>query len=1536
MQLQVGLTIMSVALRCWLDTTSQEEDRKNLEKILMSPVGAFENCLQLRGLDKGGGDRMLEKMFRILYRASLNFHNAAPFYALEIRKHVISFFAESALCKEEGFADYALKFGLVFEQATSIAAPVQSSRALLAYYEIVLKHASKLLEHGFRPTAATCRWCDHYLKVARKTKATAVIQNINDYRGSVNAAQKTGTDLVVSASEAFAKAEEVVRIMGHEDSRGSSSQGLPDDREESISKMEAMLATIDVKAMGESALTSMMTAFLRLLSVLWKATEDVALSETSHTSQEPGNTLWARLLAAVFAYYCRCSQVSALKDALRKSVPAMVALFNTQGRLSYMIDCEGQEFLLQAAEISDRENFLEGLKSTGNTFFFLGGLRYGKKDWSRAETDFSHSCRLLGCFLIASKSASNIDAGSLSLQLSKRYEYLATCQQFLGKYQADVQLCKESLLSLRSGLQSLNFAAPRSTTDSVIKSLVAKHAKYQIRENAYEYCVAADALVPDVPLETRRELAQLELEYLEGFSEKRRTWIGRLKVTEWLLASFLSANHPIMHARFLVGIAKLLRGQPFPTKNEENRAIIGHCETAIELIKSAVCVYADHVATSEYLISELINFIKAFTESYGADQHVLQQADNDLAIAQEIFANSGLTSRKLLKSHDVEGAAANALAFVSRARLYFGMGKLSEALADALRALKILNRSLKHFHVPTSSSSMDDVVAAITQLHISGSPKAYIEDGALNNGQQRLKQLLMDVYLCLGRFYICRGSTLEAAHFLEEGLNLATISKSPAYKSEFLLSMSEIRYRRYELEESYEKIEAATENQGLVFPDVPAQDVIELKVHSGNLQLRAEAYDDAIACFRDADALIDVAMSGTVIARIEEVDLKGPQTPREKRLMQSPKVMPRKGKSAVVEDFQGDCFALSDAKIGLSAHIAWGLGKQKKFEQAERKLKEGDDIAQTGASKVRVLTIRFSTQELTAPSARVPSDVCKASFHETLVKFSKQYLVCDLFGVSASHDLACTAAFYLEISKGLTFRREMLGSLQDKMARGKGRTADNLTSEAAPNAERSTSTYDTLLGIQSSDEMLQPEIFNEEISSMLPSNWIVCSMSVDLEREDLYLTRRERSQQPIVVRLPIRRQAMRDGQEGGASYSTIIGELQEILENSNATTRDAAECKTKADKIQWWQTRKDLDAQMGALLEQIELCWLGGFKGLFTTDLYDSPELASDLECFKETIKKVVYVAVSKKTRRKRPAPLDVDPNLCRMLLRLGPAPHYDVIEDALFYLLEAYQFSGVSVDYDEVNLDLLVDEIKDALASFHLAYSQHKQRTSPPQGDPPHIIIIPDKHLHMLPWESLSILRDRPPQGITIDGSSAYYVLNPSKDLMKTEDTFKFLAQRQSWIGVIGSPPEERILEQALEEKDLYLYFGHGGGDQYIRGHRVRDLSSCAVALLLGCSSGCLRPAGEFDPSGTPISYLIAGSRAVVANLWDVTDGDIDKFSQRMLEEWHLVAGPYADHSNTSIAQAVMTARDACKLKFLTGAAPVVYGIPVYLRKAL
>jgi separase len=78
---------------------------------------------------------------------------------------------------------------------------------------------------------------------------------------------------------------------------------------------------------------------------------------------------------------------------------------------------------------------------------------------------------------------------------------------------------------------------------------------------------------------------------------------------------------------------------------------------------------------------------------------------------------------------------------------------------------------------------------------------------------------------------------------------------------------------------------------------------------------------------------------------------------------------------------------------------------------------------------------------------------------------------------------------------------------------------------------------------------------------------------------------------------------------------------------------------------------------------------------------------------------------------------------------------------------------------------------------------------------------------------------------------------------------------------------------------------------------------------------------------AGIVHAYLRAGSPSVVANLWDVTDKDIDRYCTSLLRR---VLEEARQGRRVSLGREVATARDACRLPFLVGAAPVMYGLPV------
>lgn len=62
------------------------------------------------------------------------------------------------------------------------------------------------------------------------------------------------------------------------------------------------------------------------------------------------------------------------------------------------------------------------------------------------------------------------------------------------------------------------------------------------------------------------------------------------------------------------------------------------------------------------------------------------------------------------------------------------------------------------------------------------------------------------------------------------------------------------------------------------------------------------------------------------------------------------------------------------------------------------------------------------------------------------------------------------------------------------------------------------------------------------------------------------------------------------------------------------------------------------------------------------------------------------------------------------------------------------------------------------------------------------------------------------------------------------------------------------------------------------------------------------------------------------MGNLWDITDGEIDRFTRALIELW-LSAEP-----GTKLYSAMQQAREACRLRYLTGSAPVMYGLPMWI----
>ena len=211
---------------------------------------------------------------------------------------------------------------------------------------------------------------------------------------------------------------------------------------------------------------------------------------------------------------------------------------------------------------------------------------------------------------------------------------------------------------------------------------------------------------------------------------------------------------------------------------------------------------------------------------------------------------------------------------------------------------------------------------------------------------------------------------------------------------------------------------------------------------------------------------------------------------------------------------------------------------------------------------------------------------------------------------------------------------------------------------------------------------------------------------------------------------------------------------------------------------------------------------------------------------------------------------------------------------------------------------------------------------------------------VRFLNWMYLNLRRtnERVKQGVS--DREVYYLVNPSKNLAFTEHFFRVRFEQLknlvscNWDGLIGQIPPEKELQRVLQNKDIYIYLGHGSGFHYL-GILNESVVNC-LSLVVGCSSAALSNVNQTVESfGSVYDFLMNGCPTYVGCLWNVTSSDVDRFTERLLKHTFEV---YDAEENqlpkfASITKAVSLSRNVCKLKYLNGAAPVIWGLPISMR---
>ncbi|KAL7408511.1 hypothetical protein ABVT39_024602 [Epinephelus coioides] len=523
--------------------------------------------------------------------------------------------------------------------------------------------------------------------------------------------------------------------------------------------------------------------------------------------------------------------------------------------------------------------------------------------------------------------------------------------------------------------------------------------------------------------------------------------------------------------------------------------------------------------------------------------------------------------------------------------------------------------------------------------------------------------------------------------------------------------------------------------------------------------------------------------------------------------------------------------------------------------------------------------------------------------------------LCGLLALTRGQQDPMTTAMLHAQSLGITSRHRTirhLASCLKKLRKATNELADKMDAlslnELSPN-ESKTSTEQKLLQLENifsfptADSSTFPKSHCQEFIQQiqhLPPGVTVCVMSVLGVKpgeigDSIILSRLEKGSAPVTVHIPTAKQQH--------SISWLVQEIDSIQVEQKAVS-------CVSEKAKWWEGRRALDSRVERLLKEME--------GL--------------LGCWRSLV-----------------LPLSLDPglskqaqNLCKSLSAKGVT----VSEEMLKAVLSASPVLSQD-DLKRFALGVFPQWDTECDQLLQTAVSRLADRDEP-HG---HVVLILDRYLQKLPWESISILKShsvsRMPSlhsliGLSlqketdsqsilkqgVDTRQVFYVLDPDANLGNSQDRFKeWFSSKLDWDGVCGVAPDSGQLEEAVATKDLYIYVGHGAGARFLDSQAVLKRQMRVASLLFGCSSAALAVRGDQEGQGIILNYLIAGCPFVLGNLWDVTDRDIDRFTKALLESW-LTAGsgaPLLDYMGPS--------RQATHLKYLIGAAPVVYGLPVHLK---
>ncbi|NXC43724.1 ESPL1 protein, partial [Penelope pileata] len=456
--------------------------------------------------------------------------------------------------------------------------------------------------------------------------------------------------------------------------------------------------------------------------------------------------------------------------------------------------------------------------------------------------------------------------------------------------------------------------------------------------------------------------------------------------------------------------------------------------------------------------------------------------------------------------------------------------------------------------------------------------------------------------------------------------------------------------------------------------------------------------------------------------------------------------------------------------------------------------------------------------------------------------------LCQLLALATGDQDPVTTACLLAESVSVTTRHQLLSVVHRKLHKEKKSVADvaeqlgglSLQDEdTASRCHHLTELQDLFSFSPTGLGSQECHSFSEQLQH-IPAGVTVCVLTlVSIQPasvgDTLLLTRLERGSAPVTIRIPT---------------ALTKAPLSSVLSDFDSIQKEQKEASSYTDKKEWWLCRFELDRRMKAgknLIETLETQVLGCWKAALLPTAQE-PVLAEEA---------------------------------ARLCAELQPCGWWGKDPTLLKVVLNAAAVLSPA-DVRALAAGLCPTQPSRAQLLLQEALEKRKNSTQEPGGS---LVLVLDKHLQKLPWESMACLRDLPVTRLPslrfllsyalaqrqassvlhrgIDPSRTFYILNPQNNLSGTEERFRsWFESEPGWKGVAGAVPSQEQMQAALLEHDLYIYAGHGAGARLLDGQAIARLQCRAVALLFGCSSAALAVRGSLEGTGIVLKYIMAGWR--------------------------------------------------------------------------